>query len=72
MKGQEDSTFNTAGSNHKRMKVCTVVRTILPDSDFDDSEDSYARTADACFATWHNQEESSIGSYNSTACFLIL
>ena len=39
------------------MKLYRFVRTALSDSDFDGSEDSYTRNADACMANWHNRDE---------------
>jgi len=57
LKEHDDKTFETVDSNQQRMKLYSFVRTTLADSDFDDSEDSYARNADACFANWHNQED---------------
>ena len=44
-------------SNQQHMKWYRFVRTALSDSDFDCSEDSYTRDADAYIANWHNRDE---------------
>ena len=69
MNEQSDKTFNVVYSDQRHMKVYSFVRTTLTDSDFDDSEDSYERNANACFANWHNQEDELPDSVNSNACF---
>ena len=44
-------------SNQQHMTLYRFVRTALSESDFDGSEDSYTRNADACMANWHNRHE---------------
>ena len=69
MTEHDDKTFKIVYSNQQRMKVYSLVRTTLTDSDFDDSEDSYVRSTDAYFANGHNQEDRLPDSFNSNACF---
>ena len=40
------------------MKVYSFVRTVSTDSDYDESEDSYTQTSNACLAKWHNPDDS--------------
>ena len=44
-------------SNQQHIKLYRTVRTALSDSDFDGSEDSYTRSADACTANWYNRDD---------------
>ena len=66
-------------SKQQHMKLYTLVRTDLSDSDFDDSEDSYTRNSDAYMANWQSGglKSSRFSSVDSNArnadeCFAIL
>ena len=60
--------INVVYSHQLHMKVYHFVQTVLIDNDFDDSEDSYERHANAYFANWHNREDKLLDSVNSNAC----
>ena len=72
MNEQNDNTFKVGYSDQQHMKVYSFVRITLTDSDFDDSEDSYERNANACFANWHDQEDKLTDTVNFSACFLLI
>ena len=67
--------FNNAAvvySKQEHMKLYRFIRSDLTDIDFDDSEDSYIRNADACMANWHRPEDNlPVLFANSSACSAI-
>ena len=44
-------------SNQQHMQLCRFSLTVLTDSGYDYSEDSYTRNADAYMANWYNRDE---------------
>ena len=56
-------------SNQQHMKLYRFVRTVFSVCDFDNSEDSYTRTANAYMANWHSPVDSN--ARNADACFAI-
>ena len=56
-------------SGQQHLKLYRFVRTEMSDSDYDDSEDSYTRNADAYMANWHSSVDSD--ARNADACFAL-
>ena len=64
---EQNESFKVVYSGQQHMKMYSFIRSILTDSEYDDSEDSYERNANACF--WQNQEDKLHDPAISNACF---